>query len=52
MPTKQELLENKTKAELLNLANKAGVDKVKDSMRKSDIVAVLAKTPKVKKNDL
>ena len=52
MPTKQEMLESKTKAELMKLADKAGVTKVKTNMRKAEIVAVLAKTPKLKKADL
>jgi hypothetical protein len=52
MPTKQELLEEKTKADLLKLADKAGVTTVKKNMRKSELVAALAKSRNVKKADL
>ena len=52
MPTKAELLEQRTKDELLKMADKAGVDQVKTSMKKSEIVETLAKTPKIKKADL
>ena len=52
MPTKQELLEQKTKAELLELARDVDEGKVKSSMRKTEIVDVLADSRKLKKADL
>jgi len=52
MPTKQELLEQKTKAELLEVARDVDEPKVKRSMRKPDIVDVLADSRKLKKADL
>ena len=52
MPTKKEMLEAKTKAELMKLAEKHGVGAVKKSMNKSQMVDALARTTKVKKADL
>ncbi|MFP4105556.1 MAG: hypothetical protein ACLFVU_05620 [Phycisphaerae bacterium] len=52
MPTKKEMLETKTKAELLALAEQAGVTTVKKSMNKGDMVEALSRTTKVKKADL
>lgn len=52
MPKKAELLEKHTKADLLKMAEKAGVDQVKKSMNKSELVETLARTTKIKKADL
>lgn len=52
VPTKKEMLETKTKAELLALAEQAGVTTVKKSMNKGDMVEALSRTTKVKKADL
>lgn len=51
--TKKEMLDNRTKGDLIKLAEKAGVaGKLKSSMKKDEIVEVLAKNPKIKKADL
>lgn len=52
MATKAELLDAKKKDDLVKMADKAGVDKVKKSMSKKQMVEILAKTPKIKKADL
>jgi hypothetical protein len=52
MPTKKDMLQEKTKAQLLNLASKAGIDSVKRSMRKDEMVNEIAKSRKVTKSDL
>ncbi|MFW6107361.1 MAG: hypothetical protein ACOC8A_01580 [bacterium] len=52
MPTKAELLEAKTKDDLVKLASKAGVTKVKKSMKKGEMVKALAKSRKLTKADL
>ncbi|MFO7899860.1 MAG: hypothetical protein R6V58_12470 [Planctomycetota bacterium] len=52
MPTKKELLEAKTKAQLLKLAQKKNITAVKKSMRKGEMVAAIGKSRKVKKADL
>ncbi|MFW6106780.1 MAG: hypothetical protein ACOC8H_01325 [bacterium] len=50
MATKKEMLQSKSKGELVALARKAGVKKVKATMRKAEIVETLGKNPKVKKS--
>ncbi len=52
MATKAELLDEKTKDDLIKLADKAGEEKVKKSMKKSQMIDVLASSRKVKKSDL
>ncbi len=52
MATKREMLEAKTKADLLKLAHKAKIDKVKTSMKKTEMIDALADNRKVKKVDL
>lgn len=52
MPTKKELLEAKTKAELLKLAKNKKVTSVKKSMLKGEMVDAIGKSRKVKKADL
>ncbi|MFO8014676.1 MAG: hypothetical protein R6X20_15370 [Phycisphaerae bacterium] len=52
MPTKQELLEDKTKDELVELADDAGVERVKKSMNKDEMVETLDRSRKLKKADL
>lgn len=52
MPTKMELLETKTKAQLSKLAKKAKITTLKASMKKDEMVEALAKSRKLKKSDL
>lgn len=52
MATKKEMLEAKTKAALLKLAEDKKVASVKKSMNKDKIVELLGKTTKIKKADL
>ncbi len=52
MPTKAEMLEQKSKDVLLSLADKNNIAGAKKSMKKSELVDVLAKSTKVKKADL
>lgn len=52
MAKKRELLEGRKKAALVKLARKVGENKVKSSMRKGEIVEVLANSRKVKKSHL
>ncbi len=52
MPTKKELLEAKTKADLVSLAEKKKITSVKKSMRKDELVEAIGKSRKVKKADL
>ncbi len=52
MPTKKELLADMTKADLEKLAKKKKVTTIKSSMRKGEMVNVLAKSRKLKKADL
>lgn len=52
MPTKREMMEAKTKAELLKLARKARIDTVRKSMLKSELVDHLSNSRKIKKADL
>ena len=52
MPTKQELLEDRTKDELVALAQDAGVDDVKKSMNKDEMVEALDRSRKLTKADL
>lgn len=52
MATKRDMLAEKTKAELLKMADKAGITQVKTSMKKDELVETIARTPKIKKSDL
>ncbi|MBS3821889.1 MAG: hypothetical protein GVY16_04955 [Planctomycetes bacterium] len=52
MPTKKEMLQDKTKDQLLKLASNADIASVKKSMRKDEMVDAIAKSRKVKKSDL
>lgn len=52
MPTKAELLDDMTKDQLVKLAKKAKITKVKKSMNKGEMVEAIAKSRKVKKSDL
>jgi hypothetical protein len=52
MATKREMLQEKTKAQLMKLAKKAKITKVKTSMKKDEMVEAIASSRKVKKADL
>ena len=52
MATKKELLEAMTKADLLKLADKAGVTTVKKSMKKGELAEALSNSRKIRKSDL
>lgn len=52
VPTKKEMLQDKTKDQLLKLASNADIASVKKSMRKDEMVDAIAKSRKVKKSDL
>lgn len=50
--TKAEMLDALTKGDLIDLAEKCNVTKVKKSMKKDEMVDLIAKNNKVKKADI